>query len=135
MWDISDRTVTVTAGNGVSTLALSGWTGTGTATISKTFHVGDTIDLSTITPAFKTGYNTAGYTKTDSVGTLSGSTYTVGAGNGSITIKATALNTPTCTIQGGATKVYDYDATTLNATSNTSSYDTALESNNSQNPT
>ena len=119
-----DYTITVNAGAGISSLALSGWTGTGTGTLTKIYHIGDTIDLSTFTRTYKTGYSGVTYTKNDSVGTLSNYTYTVGAGNGNITIKAAALDTPVCTMQGGTTKVYNYQATTLTATSNAASYDT-----------
>lgn len=123
--EATDYTLTLTAGTGTSALTATGWTNSGTATISKTVHIGDVINLSTITPTFKTGYNTVGYTKTDNIGSLSGSTYTVGAGSGAVTIKATALDTPVCTMQGGATKIYNRSATTLTATSNASNYDTS----------
>ena len=119
-----DYTVTLRAGNGISALTLAGWTGSGTGTLTKTYHIGDTIDLSTVTPTYKTGYNGAKYIKNDSIGSISGSTYTVGAGNGDITISASSLNAPVCTMQGGATKVFNQSATTLTATSNASSYDT-----------
>ena len=120
-----DYTVTIHAGNGISALALSGWTGTGTSTLTKTYHIGDTIDLSTASPTYKTGYSGSKYTKNDSIGSLSSATYTVGAGNGDITINASALATPTCSILGGTTKVYNRSATTLTATDNSGSYDTS----------
>ena len=116
-------TVTITAGTGINSLTSSGWTGTGTGTISKTYHYGDTIDLSAITKDYLTGFNGATYTKTDSVGSLSGSTYTVGAGNGAIAIKAGGLDTPICTMQGGTTKIYNRSATTLTATDTSSLYE------------
>ncbi len=119
----SGYTITINAGNGVTALTAAGWTGSGTGTISKTIREGETIDLSTIVPTYKTGYTGAGYSSTGN-GSISGSTYTVGSGAGTITIGATGLNTPTCTIQGGDTKVYNYDSTTLTATSNASNYDT-----------
>ena len=125
MWSAIPRTITITAGAGISTLTASGWTGTGTNTITKTYYMGDTIDLTTITPATKTGYTGTAYALTSGSGSISGNTYTVGNGNGTITIKATGLNTPTCTIQGGATKVYNRSATTLTATDNSENYDTS----------
>ena len=115
--------VTVTVGNGVTALTASGWTGNGTSSITRTYNTGDTINLASITPTFKMGYKGAAYTKTDSFGTLNGSTYVVGAGDGAISIKASGLNTPICTIKGGATKVYSRSATTLTATSNADNYD------------
>ena len=126
MWSAIPRTITITAGAGVSTLALSGWTGTGTATMTKTYYTGDTINLSTITPTYKTAYSGVAYTKTDSAtgSSISGSTYTVGSGNGAITLKATTLAQPTCTMTGGTTKVYNRSATTLTATDNAGNYDT-----------
>ncbi|MBQ2695018.1 hypothetical protein IJG04_00005, partial [Candidatus Saccharibacteria bacterium] len=126
-WVPIDYTITVTSGAGISTLSATGWTNTGTATISKIYHIGDTIDLSSIiTPTYKTGYNGTSYTKdsSDTAGSITNSTYTVGAGNGSITIKATGLDTPVCTMTGGATKVYNRSATTLTATDNSANYDT-----------
>ena len=125
MWSAIPRTITITAGTGISTLTASGWTGTGTNTITKTYYIGDTINLTTITPATKTGYTGTAYALTSGSGSISVSTYTVGNGNGTITIKATGLNTPTCTIQGGTTKVYNRSATTLTATDNSNDYDTS----------
>ena len=125
LWSAIDYTITVNAGAGISTLTASGWTGTGTATLTKTYHIGDTINLTTITPTRKTGYTGTAYALASGSGSISSSTYTVGAGNGTITIKATGLNTPTCTIQGGATKVYNRSATTLTATDNSENYDTS----------
>ncbi|MBQ6487158.1 hypothetical protein IJI89_01870 [Candidatus Saccharibacteria bacterium] len=118
-----DYTVTVNAGAGISTLALSGWTGTGTGMLTKTFHIGDTIDISTFTPTYKTGHSGSAYVVNDSYGSLSTTTYTVGAGNGNITIKATTLATPTCVVKGGTTKVYNRTATTLTATNQSSLYE------------
>ena len=108
-------TITVTAGNGISKLTASGWTGTGTGTISKTFSYGSTVDLSTITVNDKCGYTGAAYTlASGSAGTLSGTTYTVGVGNGTINVAATGIVAPgTASITGGTTQVYNYQATTL----------------------
>ena len=121
-----DYTITIDAGAGTTTLTLSGWSGTGTATLTKTFHIGDTFDLSAITPTYRTGYSGTKIIKNDSYGSLSDSIYTVGAGNGSITISASALDTPVCTVSGGSgSVVYNYADTTLTATSNAASYDSA----------
>ena len=120
-------TVTLRAGNGISGISLSGWTDAGNGTLTKNLREGETIDLSTITTTSKTGYSGAKYIKNDSTSgaSLSGSTYTVGAGSGDITISATSLDTPVCTMKGGATRVYNYANTTLTATSNASNYDTS----------
>ncbi len=120
----SSYTVTINAGPGISTLTASGWTGSGTGTLTKAFSAGDTIDLSTIAPTRKTGYTGTSYSSAGS-GSISGSTFTVGSGAGTITIGATGLITPTCTIQGGDTKVFNYASTILTATDNSSSYDTS----------
>ena len=119
-----DYTVTISAGAGVSSIELSGWTGTGTSTLTKTFHYGDTIDLSAATLTYKTGYNGADYVRNETYGSLSGSTYTVGDGNGNISIHAGGLDTPTCEISGGTTKVFNNGSVTLTAASVSSSYDT-----------
>ena len=118
-------TVTVQAGNGISKVALTGWTNTGTATMTKSLQSGSTLDLSTITPTYKTGYSGISYTKTSGSGSISGNTFTVGTGAATITLNATTIASPTCAISGGATKVYNYQATTLTAT-NSTSYDTGV---------
>ena len=117
-----DYTITVRTGNGISALALNGWTASGT-NLTKTYHVGDTIDLSAFNKTYKTGYNGAKYTKNDNIGTISGATYTVGVGNGDITINASSLTAPVCTMQGGTIKVFNLSDTVLTATSNASRYD------------
>ncbi len=119
-----DYTITVSAGRGIESLSLDGWTGTGTGTLTKIYHIGDTIDLSAFTATYKTAYSGYKYSKSDSVGSLTDSTYTVGAGNGNITINATDLETPVCTVSGGSgSKVYNYSSTTITATSNSANYD------------
>ncbi len=124
--DKNTYTITVKAGHGVSTVAASGWTGTGTGTMSKTFSYLDTIDLSSVvTPTRKNGYSGTSYAVTAGTGSISGTTFTVGAGNGTITLNATTINTPSATISGGATKVYNYEATTLTA-GNPGSYDSGV---------
>ena len=123
-WIRTAYDVTITVGKGITSLTASDWSGSGTSTITKTLNYGETINLATIVPTYKTGYTGSTYTKNDSVGTLNGSTYTVGLGNGSINIKAASLNTPVCKIAGGTTKVYNYSATMLTATANDSNFDT-----------
>ena len=119
------RTVTINAGNGVSSLSLSGWTGNGTGTLTKEVTLGDTIDLSALTVTRKTGYTGTDYVKVDNYGSLSGTTYTVGSGNGVITVNATGLNAPTCTVSSETAKVYNHVPITVTATSNASNYDTS----------
>ena len=91
---INNYTITIKAGNGLSAVALSGWTNTGTATMSKSFAYGSTIDLSTITNTYKNGYSGSAYVKTSGSGSISGNTFTVGAGVTTITINATTIETP-----------------------------------------
>ncbi|MBR5647724.1 InlB B-repeat-containing protein [Candidatus Saccharibacteria bacterium] len=119
-------TVTITTGNGVTTLTASGWDGSGTSTISKTFYTDDVIDLTTITPTRATGYVGTAYEKTDTYGTLSGSSYIVGPGAGAITLNVSGIAAPTCEITGGTTKVYNYQNTTLTATDTSVNYDSNM---------
>ena len=119
------RTVTINAGPGISALGLSGWTGNGTGTLTKEVTLGDTIDLSALTVTRKTGYTGTDYVKVDNYGSLSGTTYTIGSGNGVITVNATGLNAPTCTVSSETAKVYNHVPITVTATSNASNYDTS----------
>ena len=120
-------TITVAAGNGISTVAASGWTNTGSANMTKSYEYGASIALATVvTPTQKTGYTGVAYTKTSGSGTLSGTSFTVGAGTATITAKATAISAPVVTLTPtSTTKVYNYQATTLTA-SNTTSYDSGI---------
>ena len=121
------RDVVINAGKGISTLTADGWTDSGTGTITKSIPVGTTIDLSSIiTPTYITGYNGISYNKTGGEGILSGSSYTVGSSDtNTITIAATGLDTPVCTMTGGTTKVYNRSATNLTATDNSTMFDTS----------
>ena len=121
------RDVVINAGKGISTLTADGWTDSGTSTITKSIPVGTTIDLSSIiTPTYITGYNGISYNKTGGEGILSGSSYTVGSSDtNTITIAATGLDTPVCTMTGGTTKVYNRSATNLTATDNSTMFDTS----------
>ncbi len=120
-------TITVTAGNGISKVTASGWTNSGTATMTKTFDFGEQIDLSTVVTATqKSGYTGAAYTVTNGAGSISGNVYTVGAGNDTITVSATGITTPAgVTITGGTTKVYNLSATTLTGAT-TTTYDSGI---------
>ena len=124
-FDINSYTITVKAGNGVSKVTASGWTGTGTATLTRSYNYGSTITLSDLVPTRKTGYTGAGYTKTSGEGTINSTTFTVGAGAGEITVSATGISAPTASISGGADKIYNYQDTTLTGT-NTTSYDSGI---------
>jgi len=121
------RDVVINAGKGISTLTADGWTDSGTSTITKSIPVGTTIDLSSIiTPTYITGYNGTSYNKTGGEGILSGSSYTVGSSDTNIiTIAATGLDAPVCTMTGGTTKVYNRSATNLTATDNSTMFDTS----------
>ena len=122
----TDYAITVTAGRGVSTVAATGWIGTGTATLSKVYHYGDTIDLTTLVPTNKTGYTGTSYAVTSGSGSISSNTFTVGTGNGTITVTATGISAPTSVaISGGSTKTYNYTATTLTG-SQATSYDSGI---------
>ncbi len=127
IWTKNSYTITVKAGNGVSTVAASGWTNTGTATMTKSFEYGATIDLGTVvTPTRKSGYTGVEYSKTSGSGTLSGTTFTVGAGAATITVKAAGITTPSVTLTpASTTKVYNQSATTLTAT-NSVTYDSGI---------
>ncbi len=118
-------TITAGAGNGVSTVAGTGWTNTGTATMTKSYEYGSTITLSsTITPTLKTGYTGSAYTNSGS-GSINSGVYTVGAGAGRITVAATGISAPTASITGGTTKIYNLSSTTLTG-SNSTSYDSGI---------
>ena len=119
-------TITIKAGNGISKVALSGWTNTGTATMTKTMSYGSTLDLSTVTPTYKSGYSGVSYTKTSGSGSISGNTFTVGAGVTTITLNATTLSAPVPSISTSNTsKVYGSSDTTLTATQ-TTTYDSGV---------
>lgn len=101
--------ITINAGNGISSITGNGLTydsNTGKAT--GTFNNGNTIDLSSLTITYKNGYSGTSYTKASGEGTLSGSTFTVGSGAGIVTIDATTLATPLCTL-GLASSVHIYN--------------------------
>ena len=131
---LSDEyTITLKAGTGVSKLTLSGWTGTGTATMTNGLRYNSTLDLSTVASTLSTGYAGGVWTKTSGAGTLNGTTFTVGAGVTTLTLTATQnvvsiTGTPTygqtltasVTTNSDGTKHYQwYYATSKNATSGT----------------
>ena len=112
-------TITITAGAGISSVSLAGWTNTGTSSMTKSLVYGSTLDLSTITPTYVSGYTGTAYVKSGS-GLLSGTTYTVGPGSGSITINATGLVNPSnVTVSGTTTKIYGASSTTLTCNTTT----------------
>lgn len=119
-WTINTYTITVSAGNGVSTVSGTGWTNTGTASMSKTYNYGATIDLgSVVTPTNKAGYYGTTYTVSGS-GSLSNGTFTVGTGNATITINAEGITAPTAENVTLATSVttgtYGYNSPKLTGT-------------------
>ena len=119
-WTINTYTITVSAGNGVSTVSGTGWTNTGTASMSKTYSYGDTIDLgSVVTPTNKAGYYGTTYTVSGS-GSLSNGTFTVGVGNATITVNAEGITAPTAENVTLATTVttgtYGYSSPKLTGT-------------------
>ena len=115
-------TITVTSGRGVASVAATGWTNSGSATMSKDYLFGSTINLATnstnvVTPTLKAGYTGSSYSKTSGSGTLSNGVFTVGAGNATITVAATGITAPaSVSISGGTTKTYNYQDTTLTVT-------------------
>ena len=106
-------------------VALSGWTNTGTSAMTKNLTVGSTLDLSTIKPTFKTGYSVVKYKKTSGAGSINGNEFTVGSGVTTITLNATKLANPICTISGGTTKVRNNSNTELSV-ANTTNYDSSV---------
>ena len=89
-YDTQDYVITLVAGEGVSSLAASGWTGTGTGTMTKSLTFGSTLSLSGITVTNAPGYHGATWSKTSGSGTLSGTNFTIGAGAATLTVKGTA---------------------------------------------
>ena len=133
-WNIMSYEITIVAGRGIATIAQptnGGWTGSGTATLTKTVEYGSTIDLSTFNPTSKAGYTGTGYTVTGA-GTLSGSTFTVGANTATITISATGIAAPTAAISmsgiSGSTRTLGYNSgtTTTLVGTNTTNYDSGI---------
>ena len=124
-YTINTYTITINAGNGMSMVAASGWTNTGTNQMTKALSFGDSIDLSTlVTATNKTGYTGTAWEKTSGEGTLSGTTFTVGAGISTLTVNATAINAPTCQLQANTTaRVYNYATIVLTANDVSSAYD------------
>ncbi len=118
--------VTINAGNGISSITGTGLTYDSTThKATGTFVTNSTINLSDLTIVYKNGYSGVNWQKINGQGTLSGTTYTVGKNTDELRLDATTLASPTCTISGGATKVYNYEATTLTAT-NSTSYDSGV---------
>ena len=128
-WSVNSYTITIKAGHGISAVTLSGWTNSGTGTMTKSLQYGSTLDLSTITPTFKNGYSGTAWTKTTGAGSISGTTYTVGAGTATLTVDATTLAAPAPSIStSNTTKIFGASATTLTATQSTV-YDSGVSVN------
>ena len=133
-WNIMSYEITIVAGRGVATVAQpanGGWTGSGTATLTKTLEYGTAIDLSQFTPTRKAGYTGTGYTVTGA-GNLDGSTFTVDANTATITISATGIAAPTASISmsgvSGSTRTLGYNSgtTTTLVGTNTTNYDSGI---------
>ena len=101
------HTITLQAGIGVDSLAGTNWTGTGTTTLTKTFKEGDTIDLNTITPTYTQGYSGGIWSLTTGVGALSETTFTVGAGNATLTFQPIINNYKNLTTNIHYTRLVD----------------------------
>lgn len=118
--------ITINAGSGISSISGTGLTYDSTSRkATGTFANGSTIDLSSLTITYKTGYSGSSWSKTFGDGTLSGTTFTVGTSSGTLLLNSTTLANPTCTINGGTTKVYNYENTVLTAT-NSTNYDSGV---------
>ena len=129
---VNSYTITVKAGAGVSTVAATGWTNTGTASMSKSFNYGSTINLpNTVTPTRKNGYTGTSYAVTSGNCTINASNVvTVGAGACEITVNATGITAPTAvTISGGTTQIYNYQAVPLTTSVTTPTYDSGISVN------
>ncbi len=133
-WNIMSYEITIVAGRGIDTIAQptnGGWTGSGTATLTKTLEYGTTVDLSQFTPTRKAGYTGTGYTVTGA-GNLDGSTFTVDANTATITISATGIAAPTASISmsgvSGSTRTLGYNSgtTTTLVGTNTTNYDSGI---------
>ena len=120
-------TITVAAGHGVSTVSGTGWTGTETGTMTKSYEYGTEIDLADIvTLLHKDGYKGVSYTKSGG-GTLDGSVFTVGDAVATITVSATEIDAPTANITNSDTTLtYNQSNTTLTATDMSSLYDNGV---------
>ncbi len=130
---VNNYTITVNAGAGVSTVAATGWTNTGTASMSKSFDYGATINLpNTVTPTHKNGYTGTSYAVTSGNCTINASNVvTVGAGACEITVNATGITAPTAvTISNGTsgvkTETFNYQAVPLTTSVTTPTYDSDI---------
>lgn len=115
-------TITLTAGTGASTVALAGWTNTGTTTMTKELEYGSTLDLSTVIVTNAAGYSGSTWAKTSGDGTLSGTSFTVGTGIATLTVTGTP-NTYTITLNNqsatsaGTSEIYETYGTKYSLTS------------------
>ncbi len=114
--------INIVAGIGIESVALSGWTNSGTSQMTKKLEDESELDLTTITVTYKAGYSGINYSASN--GGVAGNTLTVASEN-TITIDATELAAPTCTISGAAEKVFNYEDTTVTAVNDTE-YDSGV---------
>ena len=133
---VNSYVITIQAGNGVASVSGTGWTNTGTTTMSKSVQYGETLNLCETTASEtnivanrKNGYTGCSATLTNGTGAISNNTYTVGVGTATITLSATGIETPVPTIAIATdSKIYGLSTTTLSASvSNT--YDNAISVN------
>ena len=89
-------TITINAGTGISSVTGTGWTNTGTTTMTKSVQMGTELSLcesnasaTTIVGTINGGYTGCSATLTTGSGTLTGNTFTVGAGAATITLAST----------------------------------------------
>ena len=123
--------ITIKAGYGVSKLnGGTGWSGNDTGTITRSYNTDGEVTLGDINATLKGGYTGRTYRVTVSGnGQLieNNTKFKVGSGDATIYIDATGITTPVPTISGGATKVYNYQSTTLTGTvSNSTDYDSGI---------
>ena len=118
-------TITLKTGTGASTLTESGWTGSPGATLTKSISLGTKLTMSNIEVTNTTGYHGSNWTKTSGSGTLANGTFTVGAGDATLTASGIA-NTYTVKFATGnasctlSTATYSDIAATYNQNVNSS---------------
>ena len=133
---VNNYTITINAGNGVSSVSGTGWTNTNTTTMTKSVQYGTVLNLCEATASLtdivanrKNGYTGCNATVTSGNGSISNNKYTVTAGNATITLSAAGIETPVPTISiDSVSKIYGTTQTNLSASiSNT--YDSGITVN------
>ena len=126
-------TVTVSAGNGISTVAASGWTANANNTqITKDYNYGSTINLPNIvTPTHKNGYTGTAYSVSGNCTINASNVVTVGDGACTVTVTATGITAPTASnisLGSNVTKTHNKGTTTLTASlaNASTTYDSAI---------